>query len=252
VNSCLYRGRIAHRRTAPLEHAFSYGIGLVYLDLDELERVFEDSWLWGTERAAPVSFRRADHLGDASLPLAQCVRALVSERSGARVRGPIRLLTQPRFFGFRFNPASFYFCFAPDGRTLEQLVVEVTNTPWLERYCYVLEIDADGRAECAKRFHVSPFMGMEQAYRWQVSAPGDSLALSVQSVEHGAPCFSAALELARVPIRASSLRAAFARSPLQSLRIVAAIYTQAFRLWRRGAPFHPHPEGLRDPARATP
>ena len=248
--NCLYRGRILHRRTAPLEHAFSYEICLAYLDLDALEGAFAGSWLWGMERAAPVSFRRADHLGDPRLPLADCVRALVAERTGAPIRGPIRLLTQPRYLGFRFNPASFYFCFSPGG-ALEQLVVEVTNTPWLERYCYVLEIGADGRAGCAKDFHVSPFMGMQQAYRWRTSAPGETLSLSVESAEGGAHCFSAALELSRVPISVPSLRAAFARSPAQSLRLVAAIYSQAFRLWKRGAVFHPHPGRTRGPARAT-
>jgi len=252
VNSCLYRGSVAHRRSAPVEHAFSYGISLVYLDLDELDRVFEGSWLWGSERIRPVSFRRADHLGEAALPLSTCVRALVAERTGRDASGPIRLLTQPRFFGFRFNPASFYFCFAPDAKTLERVVVEVTNTPWLERYCYVLEVGAGGRAECAKRFHVSPFMGMEQSYRWHVALSAEELSISVQTVERGACCFSAALELERVAISAASLRAAFARSPLQSLRVVGAIYSQAFHLWARGAPFHPHPGGLRDPAKALP
>ena len=63
----------------------------------------------------------------------------MTEHTGRRPHGPIRLLTWPRYFGFRFNPASFYYCFDEAERRLEQVVVEVTNTPWLERHCYVLE-----------------------------------------------------------------------------------------------------------------
>lgn len=252
MNSSLYRGTVAHRRLVPFEHTFTYPICLAYLDLDELSGVFASSWLWGAERIAPVSFRRRDHVGDPAQPLAESVRSLVKDRTGRRPRGPIRLLTQPRYFGFHFNPASFYYCFGEDGCSLEQLVVEVTNTPWLERYCYVLELNEEGRTGCAKTFHVSPFMAMEHEYLWKISEPGERLRLDVHSLAAGSLQFSAALELVRVPVTAGSLRSAFVRSPLQSLRIVAAIYTQALRLWLRGAVFHPHPGRARRTGGATP
>jgi DUF1365 family protein len=239
--SCLYRGIVDHRRHRPVEHAFQRPICLAYLDLDALPGAFGGSWLWGVERVAPVSFRRRDHLGDPREPLAASVRALVRERTGARAEGPIRLLTQPRYLGFRFNPASFYYCFAPGGERLEFVVVEVTNTPWLERHAYVLDLRAGGAVRCAKTFHVSPFLGMAQDYRWSIAPPGEKLRLAVRCVASGETTLDAALELERIPITTRSLRREWARAPLQSARLVAAIYREAWRLYRRGAPFHPHP-----------
>jgi len=45
------------------------------------------------------------------VPLASAVRELVAERTGVRPQGPIRLLTHLRYFGYCFNPVSFYYCF---------------------------------------------------------------------------------------------------------------------------------------------
>jgi hypothetical protein len=47
------------------------------------------------------------------------------------------LLTQPRSWGLAFNPVSFFYCFEADGQ-LAAILCEVTNTPWRERYHYVL------------------------------------------------------------------------------------------------------------------
>ena len=76
-----------------------------------------------------------DHLGDPAQPLAEAVRALVKERTNRQPAGPIRLLTLLRTFGYYFSPLNLYYCFGGDGRTVEAVVAEVTNTPWLERHC---------------------------------------------------------------------------------------------------------------------
>ncbi|MGC3965993.1 MAG: DUF1365 family protein [Pirellulales bacterium] len=73
-------------------------------------------------------------------PLDATVRELVESRLGFQPAGPIRLLTNLRMLGLRMNPVSFYYCYAGDGTKLEALVAEVTNTPWDERHCYVLDL----------------------------------------------------------------------------------------------------------------
>ena len=77
---------------------------------------------------------RADHLGDPAQPLAEAVCALVKERTNRRPAGPIRLLTLLRTFGYYFSPLNLDHCFDGDGGTVEAVVAEVTNTPWLERH----------------------------------------------------------------------------------------------------------------------
>ena len=137
--SCLYLGRVWHRRSKPRPHAFSYRLYFVYLDLDELPRLFDGRWLWSAQGFNLAWFRRHDHLGPPERPLKLAVADLVEQRLGFRPTGPIRLLTQIRYLGVAMNPVSFYYCFAPGGAQLQAVVAEVHNTPWNERHCYVLD-----------------------------------------------------------------------------------------------------------------
>jgi DUF1365 family protein len=243
MQSCLYEGRVEHARVSPVAHAFGYRLFMLYLDLDELPRVFAGRWLWSARRPAVAWFRRADYLGDPREPLADSVRALVAEATGRRPAGPVRLLTHLRYFGYCFNPVSFYYCFDASGTRVETIVAEVHNTPWNERHCYVL--DANGNA--ARRFttekalHVSPFMPMEMAYDWVLSDPADRLGVTMRCSRGGERLFTAVLNLRRREIGAASLAAALVRYPFMTLKVIAAIYWQALLLKWRGCPTYVHP-----------
>ncbi len=247
TQSCLYAGRVRHRRFAPRPHVFARRLHLLYLDLAELPELFRDRWLWSAERPAFARFRRADHLGDPATPLDEAVRELVRERTGRRPAGPIRLLTQPRVAGFGFNPVSFYFCFGADGTMLETIVAEVENTPWGERHVYVLPAaSARGRSPArqhrhAKELHVSPFLPMDMTYDWRFVGPGPRLVVHIEARREAIRLFDATLALERRELTGGALARALVARPLQPLRVFGAIYWQAFRLWAKGAPFHPHP-----------
>ena len=43
MNSCLYEGRVRHRRRLPKPHCFNFNTYMLWLDLDELDRVFSRS-----------------------------------------------------------------------------------------------------------------------------------------------------------------------------------------------------------------
>jgi DUF1365 family protein len=184
--TCFYEGTVRHRRFATRAHAFRYRLFLVYLDLSDVPRLAGRFSLWSTRWPAVARFCRTDHLGDPQRTLTECVRDLVNERLGWRPTGPVRLLTSFRYFGFQMNPVSFFYCFHPDGTTLQALVAEVTNTPWNERHCYVIDTreHAAGKritAEHSKEFHVSPFFGMEMAYHWRFRTPDDQLLLRIDT-----------------------------------------------------------------------
>ena len=247
MNSCIYEGRVKHTRRNPASHQFSYRLFMMYLDLDELPTLFENRWLWSASRAALARFRRSDHLGDKNQPLADTVRLLVEEETGTRPRGPIRLLTNLSYYGYCFNPVSFYYCFANDGETVEFIVAEVNNTPWGERDTYVMDcrsdsaVDSSWRFQPRKKMHVSPFMPMELEYNWVLSAPADRLSMFMANSKNGRRFFDATLTLDRTPISGRSLAGLLFRFPFMTARITCAIYWQALRLWLKRCPVYKHP-----------
>ncbi len=245
VNSSLYVGRVRHRRYGPVAHAFSYRLFMLYLDLDELPGLFRGRWLWSAQRPAIARFAREDHLGDPRQPLADAVRDLVGRETGRRPGGPVRLLTHLRYFGYCFNPVSFYYCFDAAGERVETVVAEVNNTPWGERHCYVLPVPPAARGShrhrFGKRFHVSPFMPMDMDYDWTFGAPGAHLRVHMRNLRDGARVFDATLALARRPLTGRTLAVVLANHPLMTLKVVAAIHWQALRLWLKRCPVHDHP-----------
>ncbi len=245
LRSCLYEGWVRHRRLEPFEHAFRYRVFMVCLDLDELDVVFRGSRTWSTSRPAVAWFRRSDHLGDPTRPLSDCVRELVQAETGTRPKGPIRLLTNLRYLGHVMNPISLFYCFDERGDAVEAVVAEVHNTPWNERHCYVLP-DPVHRPDrehprSEKSFHVSPFMPMNQSYRWTLTRPGESVAVRIESFQDAQPVFDASMSLRRRRITSAERLRCLLAYPLMTVRVVAAIYWQALLLWWRGATYFPHP-----------
>jgi len=243
--SAIYEGWVAHRRTAPMEHAFRYRIFLPLFDLDELPGLLDDVPFWSARGRAPARFRRSDYMGERSVPLADAARDLVAERTGSRPEGPVRLLANPRYWGVGFNPVAFYFLYGNEpGAGPEAMIAEVTNTPWGQRRSYVLEAGPDGlRGSFAKRLHVSPFMPMQQSYEWSASDPGERLSVSIRnSDERGRQVFEASLALRRREITPVAMRGLLFRYPPMTISTIARIYWNAVKLKAKGAPYFSPPE----------
>jgi DUF1365 family protein len=254
MHSRLYVGQVKHRRYTPVPHAFQYGLFMLYLDLDELPLLFSKYWLWSSHRPALARFRRKDHLGNETVDLAGAVRELVAHKAGITLKGPIRLLTNLRYFGYGFNPVSFYYCFDKAGEQVEAIVAEVNNTPWGEQYCYVLP-NAHNRGTVTtkrflldKRFYVSPFMDMNIDYDWRFKTPAEMLVVHMKNYQHGENIFDATLSLREQPVSSFNLARVLIRFPFMSLRIITAIHYQALRLWLKKVQFHPHPDKLEAPS----
>lgn len=248
----LYVGRVRHRRFAPVLHQLDYELRFPLFDLGAVAGDAPDTGhpLWSVGRAAPVWLRRADYHGDPKESLESATRSLVERETGQRPSGPILLLSHPRYLGLGFNPVSFYYCLSPDERQLEAVVAEVSNTPWGERRCYVLPASESRRTggmlefRFAKAFHVSPFMSMQQEYRWTFTTPGNVLRVHMDVLEGGKKLFDATLKLRRHPATATELTRTLIGFPPMTLKVFAAIYWNAARLWLKRAPYYPHPKTL--------
>ena len=262
--SAVYEGWVRHRRFEPIEHRFRYRLFLMYLDLDELPSVLDPYPGWSARRRALACFRREDFIGDPARPPAECARDAVEAKTGCRPAGPVRLLAGLRYLGHSFNPVSFYYCFDSAGARVEAVVADVRNIPWGEWHAYVL---ARGRREgpvlseeIDKALHVSPLLGMDQAYAFRADEPGARLTVHIESrarasgerggsgagEERPVPkSFDATLSLRRRELSRPLMARLLVRYPALSLQVVARIYAQSLRLKLKGARYFPHPEGSR-------
>ncbi len=244
MNSALYSGWVQHRRFAPRGHNFCYRMGLLYLDLSEQEQVLALSPLAGRGRFAPFAFRETDYLPQftgAGIALIDAVRQRVAEAIGHTPLGRICLLTQPRSWGLAFNPASFFYCHEADGQ-LAAILCEVSNTPFRERYHYVLPADGEGHQHVAvaKAFHVSPFLPRDLEYRMSFSPAGERLGIHMADWQADTKLFDATLTLQRSELNRASLHRHLIQFPWMTGKTVVGIYWQALRLLIKRIPLFTH------------
>ena len=232
----LYVGAVRHRRFRPLAHSFRRPLVMLFADVEKsAELLRRIGW---PARAGLFGWRREDYLRPRERPLKDAAIDAVESLCGRRCAGPVFLLAQPRQFGVGYNPASFYFV-CDGGGAPAYLLVEVHNTPWGERFCYAAAYGAGGAA-LAKKAHVSPFNPPQMTYRWRFTFPGARFAIAMRcAAADGQTDLGAVLAVARRPLsRRNVVRALLWPSAAANL---AAIYRQAFALWRKGAPVYPHP-----------
>ncbi|MCW9047670.1 MAG: DUF1365 domain-containing protein [Gammaproteobacteria bacterium] len=246
MHSKIYVGQVNHKRYLPHEHGFSYRMFMMYLDLDELPNLFDRFIFWSAKRFNLAYFNRKLHMGDEKESLKQSVLDLVFKQENIKLNGPVRLLTHLSYFGFGFNPASFYYCFDETGETVEVIVVEVNNTPWGEQFCYVLPATKSSHTskhvhELSKEFHVSPFNSMDQDYEWRLSDPGEHLSVYMKNNADGEKIFDAVLALRSLDINSLSLAKMLTGFPFMTLKVITAIYFEALKLWLKRTPIFDHP-----------
>lgn len=242
--SAIYTGLLRHRRFSPKHHEFIYKVFMMYVDLSEIDRICALSPWWSSSRWALARFKRQDFLGDDSIPLDQAVRARIKESVGVEHTGPIRLLANWRYWGLAMNPIATYYCF-DETEQLQYIVAEVTNTPWKERVSYVLNCDPDKKRQriiFSKAMHVSPFNPMAMDYHWCSNNPGKRLSLAIDTHQQGQCIVDASLTLERQDITSRGLNKVIWQYPWMTLKVAAAIYWQAIKLWYKGVPICDHPD----------
>lgn len=258
MNSQWLEGSVRHRRVRPTSHQFEYSTGMLALDLDEWDSATRISPLFSLERFNWLSLRRDDYFQPERGTLDHAIRDHVEQSTGWRPDGRVELITHPRYLGYVFNPVSFYFCYEKgeeplDGAVPRVIAAQITNTPWHERHVYCLETtgahpnSAGWRTErfgFKKRFHVSPFNGMEQVYQWTFSFRGPELRIHMNVLEGDQKHFDATLVVHRAPLTRKELHRSLRRFPLEAIKVTTGIYWHALKLKLKGTPFYNHPDKL--------
>ena len=247
----IYTGTVRHRRYTPFESEFSYPVFMLYLDINDLENVINKSIFWNINKPAVVSFNRKDFHGTEEVDLDTAVRNTVENKVGSRPEGKIRMLAHLRYFGYCFNPVTFYYCFNRNDDSVDYILAEVANTPWKERHAYVLSSSQESdkseiRLSMEKELHVSPFWGMDHMYDWVFSSPKDKLNVFMKNFKDGKHVFDASLSMDRTEMTKRNLLKSVFRFPFMTIKVVFWIHFQAFILWLRGATFYTHPSKIKN------
>ncbi len=235
----LYRGHVMHMRLQPKRHRFRYRVFSCLFDIDRIEEAMAGSRIWGRV----LRFENRDHGPRDGSPLRPWVERRLAE-IGLAAPERIELHCFPRLWGYVFNPLSVYFCYR-DG-ALYATLYEVKNT-YGGQEVYVLPAEAqDGmvRQRQDKTFWVSPFIPMEQTYRFDLAPPGEKLALRIRQHGDDGELLIATHTATGEPATDAALARAVAAHPLMTLKVIAAIHWQALRLALKGVRFL----GTSDPA----
>ncbi len=249
----IYQGNVMHHRRQPKEHRFTYPIFMTLLNLSDIESAFAPLKFWSCNTGvALASFRTQDYLSRGSQALSQQITDFLYQHTQTHYTGRIYLLTHLRYFGIHFNPISLYYCIDATTHTLDYVVAEVTNTPWLEKQLYLLtprphNITPYFQANARKTLHVSPFLSMGYRYHFVFNQPHEQLTFNMQVIteneqtQHPNTQLLAQLNLTHRPMTPAQLDRFILGYPWMTLSVIWRIYWQALRLACKRIPFHPHP-----------
>lgn len=240
----IYKGTISHSRKKDALHSFTYSTSMLFIDLDNIKSAFNQNFFWSYEKFNLASFYRKDFFGDSKKSLKSEIRKLVTGELNVKVEGKIFLLTTLRYFGYCFNPVSFYYCYDKK-KQLVAIVSHITNTPWEERHAYIHDCrklrGGTKIFEFKKDFHVSPFLPMNLKYKWKFNEPRDFLFISMECSKNKEKYFNATLKMTNKAWSSYALNNLLFLSFPMSIKAIVSIYWNALILYLKKVRFYPHP-----------
>ena len=216
---------------------------MFFLDFNELEELDKKFWFLSVEKFNILSFKRKNYLS------IDGVKKEISRAGFNYNSDNITILTHLSYLGFCYNPVSFYYCYNAQGDILQFILAEINNTPWNERYVYVLQCQEETRKyifKFSKKFHISPFMPMSMDYVWKANAPDFGINIDMENYDSNILQFEVNMHLRMNALSNLSIFRYAISYILITYRILFRIYWHALRLWLKKTPFYSHPENTNE------
>jgi cyclopropane-fatty-acyl-phospholipid synthase len=233
--SQILHSTVWHSRSQPVPHSFSYTYKLFLLDIDSLAQLAKSTALFSYNQRGVISIFDQDYLGKATNGLREKVEYWLSREQITGKPGRILLLTSPRYFGYVFNPVSFFYCF--DSKEELLAVIAQVNNTFGDTHLYVLNKKLKAKPgfivnyRVDKEFHVSPFNDMMGEYDFNFDKPGKQLKIQLDIIRDEGKSFESGLSGRLEPIRRWSLAALLITYPVQIWLSMPRILWQAGKLY---------------------
>ena len=236
MNSCIYNGFVSHTRYKPVKHSLRYNTFSLFIDLDEIENLSKNNFIFSFNKFNIFSFFNKDHGDRDGLCLKNWVLNKLKKFDINKDINNIKLLCYPRVFGYVFNPLSIFYCY--ENKNLRAVMYEVKNT-FNEQHTYVFKVKSNNEIsqKCKKKFYVSPFMDMETQYEFKLLNPDENLSVLIKQSDKDGIVLTAVQKGVKKEFNMKQLLVNFVLYPLMTLKIIGAIHYEALRLWKKGAKY---------------
>ena len=238
TNSCIYNGKVVHRRFKPKEHFFKYKVFSLFIDLSELNELNDKLKFFSLNKFNLISFYEKDHGERDGSSLLNWVKLNLSNNNISTENIKIKLLCYPRILGYVFNPLSIFFIYDKN-ENLISILYEVKNT-FGEQHTYVFKVESENKLiqnNCSKKFHVSPFIEMNCNYFFRILNPGEYLSVKIDQYDLEGKILFASQDGKRSDLTSENLMNSYLKHPLMTFKIISAIHFEAFKLWIKGIKF---------------
>tara|TARA_A100001011_G_scaffold337995_1_gene368545 strand:+ start:311 stop:1069 length:759 start_codon:yes stop_codon:yes gene_type:complete len=237
MTSYIYNGTVIHKRFKPKIHYFKYKVFSLLIDLSDLDKLDKTISFFSYNKFNLVSFFDKDHGDRDGSPLIHWVKKNLKQNNVNCENIKVKLLCYPRIYGYVFNPLSVFYIYKNNDELIS-ILYEVKNT-FGEQHTYVFKVKNNNLLQhhCEKKLHVSPFIEMNCNYFFKILKPTHKISVIIDQYQLKEKILYASQDGNRTDFTTSELIKSYIKHPLMTIKIIAAIHFEAFKLWTKGIRF---------------
>ena len=240
----IYKGFVSHYRFYPKIHNFKYRIFSLFINLEELEKIENQTKLFSINKFNLFSFFYKDHADTPFENPLFWAKNIFASKGLYSINDRIFILCYPRILGYVFNPLTTYFCIDINNN-IKAIIYEVHNT-FGDRHNYVTKYN-NVNEKVDKVFHVSPFFKIEGEYEFNTKLNNKSLKIEIKyNKKDKTKLLNAIFYGEQSNFNDKNLLLCFFIYPLMTIKVIYSIHFQALLLWIKGIKFFNRPIPSKD------